>query len=812
MLRHLFLLVCLACLAACDYNKAPANGDVSGGDYKVYDGFVKLYWQEQDGRLLFRVDALDEPFLYQSSLPRGVGSNDLGLDRGQLGATRIVRFVRSGPKILLIADNLDYRAVSDDADERQAVDESFARSVIWGFEIAREDGDAVLVDGTDFFLRDAHELSARLSAAEEGEFSIDPSRSAIYLPRTKGFPDNTEIEAIVTYTGKAIGEHLPTVVPDPAAITVHLHHSFVRLPDNNYEPMAYDPRAGVIGMSYERAGYLDYASAIGEPLQVNLGRRHRLEKKNPEAEVSEAVEPIIYYLDRGAPEPVRSALLDGAGWWNQAFEYAGYRDAFQVRMLPEDADPMDVRFNVIQWVHRSTRGWSYGSSVLDPRTGEIIKGHVTLGSLRVRQDYMIAEGLLAPYVGDDIPADMIDMALARIRQLSAHEVGHTIGFEHNFAASTQDRASVMDYPFPLIRFDENGEIDLSDAYDVGIGDWDRRTVLYAYQDFPDGVDRAAARDEIMSQTIADGYAYVADQDSRSVGAAHPDGNLWDNGDDAIAELVHLLAVREFALARFSEQVIREGRPIATIEEALVPIYLLHRFQLRAAGKLIGGSYFNYAMRGDGQDMPEPVDAARQRQAIDALFATLQADVLRLPAGLAERIPPRPPGHDRSREAFTGATGVTFDPLAPAASAVALTLDVLLHPERAARMSRSAAPSFSELVDGLVTATWDARVNTMDASLQRQTRLLVLDSLLRLAVNEAADSAVRAAALAAVDRLHGRTRRLVSADSDELAFLRLAQLRIERVLADPTIIETMPAVTVPPGSPIGALGALMGQAE
>jgi hypothetical protein len=278
MLRHFFLLVCLACLAACDYNKAPANGDVSGGDYKVYDGFVNLYWQEQDGRLLFRVDALDEPFLYQSSLPRGVGSNDLGLDRGQLGATRIVRFVRSGPKILLIADNLDYRAVSDDADERQAIDESFARSVIWGFEIAHEDGDAVLVDGTDFFLRDAHELSARLSAAEEGEFSIDPSRSAIYLPRTKGFPDNTEIEAIVTYTGKAIGEHLPTVVPDPAAITVHLHHSFVRLPDNNYEPMAYDPRAGVIGMSYERAGYLDYASAIGEPLRVNLGRRHRLEK------------------------------------------------------------------------------------------------------------------------------------------------------------------------------------------------------------------------------------------------------------------------------------------------------------------------------------------------------------------------------------------------------------------------------------------------------------------------------------------------------------------------------------------------------
>ena len=366
------------------------------------------------------------------------------------------------------------------------------------------------------------------------------------------------------------------------------------------------------------------------------------------------------------------------------------------------------------------------------------------------------------------------------------------------------------YPFPLIRFDDNGGIDLSDAYDAGIGDWDKRTVLYAYQDFPDGVDRAAARDEIMNETIADGYSYVADQDARSVGSAHPDGNLWDNGADALAELEHLLAVREYALGRFSEQVIRGGRPVATIEEALVPIYLLHRFQLRAVGKLIGGLYFDYAMRGDGQDMPKPVDAAKQRQAIGALYATLQADVLRLPAGLSERIPPRPPGHAKSRETFSGATGAAFDHLAPAASAVALTLDVLLHPERAARMSRSGAPSFGELIDGLVTATWDASVSATDAPLQRQTRLLVLDGLLRLAVNESADNAARATTLAAVDRLHGRTQRMVSADADELAFLRLARLKIDRVLADPTSIETMPAVTVPPGSPIGALGALMEQ--
>jgi len=810
MLRRFLSLLILACLAACGGCDSATDGGASTNEYVVHDGFVTLHWDEQQGRLLFGIDEFDAPLLYQSSMPRGVGSNDLGLDRGQLGATRIVRFVRSGSKVLLIADNLDYRANSDDADERQVITESFARSVIWGFEVASESGGEVLVDGTDFFLRDAHELSARLSAIEEGEYSVDASRSAIFLPRTKAFPDNTEIEAIVTYVGKPTGEHLPTVVPDPTSITVHSHHSFIRLPDDDFEPLAYDPRAGIIGLSYERSGFLNYASDIGESLRVNYGRRHRLQKKNPDADVSEAVEPIIYYVDRGAPEPVRSALIEGALWWNQAYEAAGYRDAFQVKLMPEDADPMDVRFNVIQWVHRSTRGWSYGSSILDPRTGEIMKGHVTLGSLRVRQDYMIAEGLLAPYVGDDVPGEMIEMALARIRQLAAHEVGHTLGFEHNFAASTQERSSVMDYPFPLIRFDENGGIDLSDAYGVGIGDWDKRTVIYAYQDFPDAVGSAAARQAILEQTIADGYAFVADGDSRAVGSAHPDGNLWDNGADAIEELGHLLEVRAYALDRFSERVIRADSPLATIEEVLVPVYLLHRFQLHAVGKLIGGSYFNYTMRGDGQDSPAAVNAVRQRQAIDALLGSIQADVLRLPPGLAESIVPRPPGYPKSREAFTGATGVTFDPLAPAASAVALTLEVLLNPERAARMNRSGAPSFAELISSLLAATWDERVSAADAGLQRQTNMLVLDGLLRLAVTGTTDNAVRAAALAAVDRLHGRTQQLVSADSDELAFLRLAQVKIDRVLADPASIETLPVVTVPPGSPIGSLGALMQQ--
>jgi len=394
MLKRVFLAT-LVVIGFLPVAQATDNLDLAAFDR--LDGFIDLYWDADSGRILIDVEKIDEPFIYQSSLSRGVGSNDLGLDRGQLGATRVVRFVRSGPKILLIEDNLAYRAVSDNADERQAIQESFARSVIWGFEdIDPSDGKTV-IDATAFIVRDAHGVSARLAMATEGSYSVDQTRSAIYLPRTRGFPDNTEAEAIVTYVGSPTGPYLSTVTPDAQAITVHIHHSFIRLPDDNYEPIAYDPRSGVIGLRYDSGGFADYASAIGDDLAVNFGRRHRLTKKDPTAKLSEAVEPIIYYLDRGAPEPVRSALLDGARWWNQAFEAAGYKDAFQVKTLPEDADPMDVRYNVIQWVHRSTRGWSYGASVMDPRTGEILKGHVSLGSLRVRQDYLIAEGLLAPY-------------------------------------------------------------------------------------------------------------------------------------------------------------------------------------------------------------------------------------------------------------------------------------------------------------------------------------------------------------------------------------------------------------------------------
>lgn len=811
--RFVASVVATVSLVACGGSSGSGAEGIAAqlGGFERQPGFVDVYWDEQGGRLLLGVQQLDTPLLYQSSMARGVGSNDLGFDRGQLGSTKIVEFRQIGPKVLLLERNLGFRAQSDNADEIRAVRESFSPSVIWGFELAAERDGAVVIDATDFLLRDSHGIASQLADedAPEGTFAVDPTRSAVYRPRSKSFPDNTELEAMVTFVGEATGDILPTVIADNGSFTVNLHHSFIRLPDDNYETLPFDPRAGIIGLGFGYDGYLDYASDIGTPLVVAFGRRHRLEKKDPAADMSEAVEPIIYYVDRGAPEPVRSALLEGASWWNAAFEAAGYRDAFQVKLMPEGADPMDVRYNVIQWVHRSTRGWSYGSSIVDPRTGEILKGHVSLGSLRVRQDYMIAEGLLAPYGGGEAPDVMLEMSLARIRQLSAHEVGHTIGMQHNFAASTQGRSSVMDYPFPLLRLGADGNPDLSDAYDVGMGAWDLRTVLYAYQDYPDDVDADAARARVMADTIAAGLRYVSDADSRAVGTAHPDGNLWDNGEDAVAELQSLLAVRGRAIEQFSERNIRAGRPLATLEEVLVPIYLLHRYQIQAAGKLIGGERFNYALRGDGQRATDPVAADQQRVAMDAVIATLDPALLRLPEDLLDQIPARPPGFSLTRETFARHTGKTFDPIAPARSAVSLTLDVLLDHQRAARMVAAHArqaelPGFDELVSSLMAATWYAgKRNGVEAEIQRAAGSQVLVRLMLLANNVDADAQVRAIALDAVNGLESWLAARAARETDPgwRAHYGLAGFRIERMRQDPASVELLQPAAAPPGSPI-----------
>ncbi len=522
-MRHFLLtlfitLLALAPAAAQERQEKPERktfAEMTRGLQKL-DGFFTLYWDAEDGKLLLEISRFDSEFLYQVSLPTGVGSNPLGLDRGQLGGTRVVHFERTGPKVLLVETNQRYRAITRDAAERRAVEESFARSVIWGFKVEASEGGRVLVDATSFFLRDAHGVADRLRESNQGQYRLDESRSAVYLPRTKAFPKNTEVEATLTFTAEGpTGPLVRETVPNPQAVTVREHHSLVELPDGNYRPRPLDPRVGVNAVEF-----YDYASPFTEPIEKRWIVRHRLEKKNPQAAVSEAVKPIVYYVDSGAPEPIRSALVEGAAWWAQAFEAAGFRDAFQVKILPPDVDPMDARYHVINWVHRSTRGWAYGSSITDPRTGEIIKGVVTLDSQRIRQDNLLGTGLVPAFgdpargagaawgvcelgaMGDDAEYlaqldssnDPARMSLARIRQLSAHEVGHTLGLAHNFAASTYGRASVMDYPAPLVEI-KNGRLDLSNAYATGIGAYDKFAITYAYAQFPRGADESGGAGE-----------------------------------------------------------------------------------------------------------------------------------------------------------------------------------------------------------------------------------------------------------------------------------------------------------------------------
>src|SRR5271154_2276195 len=637
----------MALAARPDAAQTPTITEKTAGAQKL-PGYFNLYWDAKQGKLWLEIDKWGAEFLYQSSLPAGIGSNDICLDRGQLGATRIVRFERSGPKVLLIQSNLDYRAVSNDEDERRAVRDSFAESALWGFTAAAEDGDRVLVDATDFFLRDAHHVPETLRRTKQGSYRLDATRCAIYLPRTKNFPLNTEVEATLTFAGDEPGQWVKEVTPSPESITVREHHSFVQLPPPGYKPRVYDPRSSFFGISY-----MDYATPISEPIVKRFTARHRLEKKDPKAAVSEAVHPIVYYLDRGAPEPIRSALLEGANWWQQAFEAAGYKNAFRVELMPEGADPMDLRYNVIQWIHRATRGWSYGAAVIDPRTGEIIKGQVSLGSLRVRQDYLIAEGLLAPYEkGKPASPKMREMALARLRQLAAHEVGHTLGLQHNYSASTVNRSSVMDYPPPVVTLGADGVPDLSQAYATGIGEWDKVSITWGYQDFAPGTDEPAALNAILDDAFAHRHLrYLTDQDARPAGSSSSVAHLWDSGPNAVDELNRIMQVRAAALKRFGENNIREGAPLATLEDALAPIYMFHRYQVEAASKLVGGMDYTFALRGDGEVPTQIVAPAEQRRALAAVLATLKPEVLAIPEPLLRMIPPRPPEYPRDREDF-----------------------------------------------------------------------------------------------------------------------------------------------------------------
>ncbi|MGH9346189.1 MAG: zinc-dependent metalloprotease [Vicinamibacterales bacterium] len=800
----LALLVWLFAPLAAAQAPTPSIDDKTTGLQKL-DGFLPLYWDNRAGTLWLEIPRFDVELLYVTALSAGLGSNDIGLDRGQLGGEHVVSFRRVGPKVLMVEPNYRYRALTASADERRAVDEAFAKSVLWGFTVGAETGGRVLVDATDFLLRDVHGVTARLRPAT---YRVDLRRSAVNMDRTKAFPKNTEIDVLLTFTteggdearagGGLPGGRLTDVTPTPQAATVHQHHSFLELPGPGYDPLPFDPRAGASGISY-----FDYATPIAEPIAKRFISRHRLHKKDPSAAVSEAVEPIVYYLDRGTPEPIRSALLEGARWWNQAFEAAGYRNGFQVEMLPEGADPLDARYNVIQWIHRSTRGWSYGASVRDPRTGEIIKGHVSLGSLRVRQDYLIAEGLLSPYTtGDETPPALAGLALARLRQLSAHEVGHTLGYGHNYYDSTAGRISVLDYPHPLVTLRPDGTIDLSDAYAAGIGEWDKVSVRYTYGHFPPGTNATVARQAILDEAAKKDLRYLSNQDIDY----NPRADQWSNGTDPARELNRMMRVRRAALDRFGETAIRRGWPMALMEEALVPLFLHHRYQVEAAASALGGQHYIYALRGDGQAGRRPVPASEQKAALEALASTLKSSELVVPRRVLETLAPRPSGYPRHRELFPRYTGLPFDPVAPGLVAADLTLTVVLNPERAARLVTqqaydSSLPALADVIDRLIVAAFDDKpANAYETLVNRAVERALVDRLMTLAA-QAPMPQVRAVAAASLRRLQARAQAFTGADT---ANAQLIAADITRFLDRPMEPERpITAPALPPGAPIGS---------
>jgi len=778
------------------------------------DGLLPLYVDRQRGRILLELPAASAAdgvvgrYLYVEGITTGMGSNPVGLDRGQLGAAHVVALRRLGGRLVIEAQNERFRALSGNPAEAGAIRQSFASSVLWGGEIAALDDDGRgLVDLTSFLVRDAHGIGQTLRSAGQGSYALDEARSAIDLAQCLSFPDNLEFEAVLTYTGSQPGPEMRSTLPEPGALTLAQHQALIRLPDDGYHPRRFDPRSSSFAVSF-----LDYGAPIADELATKWIVRHRLEKVDKGASRSRVKRPIVYYVDPAAPEPIRQALIDGASWWAKAFDAAGFIDAFRVELLPADAHPLDVRYNVIEWVPRATRGWSYGGGVIDPRTGEMLKGHVTLDALRIRQDRLLIEGLVGTgKTGTGSPDDPVQVALARIRQLAAHEVGHTLGFAHNFAASTWGRASVMDYPAPEIGITPDGKLDLSHAYAVGVGAWDLQATRFAYSEFAPGTDEREQLESILREGTTGDKRFLSDRDARPAGAANPFAALWDSGPDPVEGLRHELLVRKIALAQFGERNIRPGVPLSRLQEVLAPVYFHHRYELTRAATAVGGLDYAYNVRGDGRPPSHPVPASTQRGALEAILSVLSAETLDLPEPVLAVLLPRAFEQDEDVEDFQHATAPAFDALGAAETAARMAVEALLQRERASRLvdfhrRDDQLPGLEDVLSGLIDTGFAAPVphTERQAELTRVIQQAVVNGMIRLAEDREAPGRVRSRVDASLQTLRKRLQATPGGLPAERAHRAGLRRDIEAHLSRPRDAAPAPpaAFPPPPGDPIG----------
>ncbi|MBY9065597.1 zinc-dependent metalloprotease [Hyphomonas sp. WL0036] len=788
-------------------------------------GFLDLYVDQSKGKVYVALpapdaDGISARFIYAAGLTAGLGSNPIGLDRGNSSSGDIIRFRRIGEKVVAEAENWNYRATSGRADEERSVQQSFANSFLWstGIEATGADG-RLLIDLSGFLTRDANDIARALKHGKDAsDYRLVADRSMPDPENVLSFPDNAEIDAFLTFeTSKPNSETYATAA-DARAITLVLHHSFVRLPDDGYTPRAFDQRTASIGM-----GFHDFSAPLDAPLISRFSPRMRLERVDAAAASGPVKEPIVFYVDNGAPAEIRNALIEGASWWAEGFAAAGFENAYRVEVLPEGAHPLDVRYNVINWVHRQTRGWSYGGSVVDPRTGEILKANVILGSQRVRQDRMIFEGLAgAAKSGSGEAGDPVEISLARIRQLSAHEVGHTLGFAHNFAASTNDRASVMDYPAPWVK-PAAGGLDFSEAYATGLGAWDIFTVKWLYSQFPEGGDDPAKLNQMVDAAYGSGLRFVSDGHARNKETGHPFGAVWDNGADPVAMLDEVMEVRRIALANFGPGALADGRPLSDLNAVIVPIYLYHRYQIEAAAKSIGGLDFRYQMKGEGETPAVPVAPAEQRRALEALARTLNPAALDLPDTALNYLTPGDLGYfgrGSIDELFPNRTGPVFDLAASAEVAADLTLSAVLDPKRANRLMayeqrNPNTLTLADVIERLETAAFARTDSPRLAALSQIVQTRFVAELISLSRSETASSSVKAVTDSYLSGLQSRlsVSKRGQTVTDPVTSRALADLIGKHLAGDelPGAI-LRPAPATPAGAPIGSFSGAMGQTE